>query len=249
MTDYHNHMIDFPKYMEAFNVYNPDKRVIEHRFLHGFRGIASGYFNDPEKAYNAVGKYWRDYTCYITLQGLNEDIMARNPNRLRIGTHMTSDGDVKYYLFIHIDIDPVRPSGIQATDEEAKGAYKRAKEVIDFLHTTASFPKPIVVFSGNGTTLDYRFESPMPTSKENIDLMKSFLETLAMLFSDNVADIDRKVYNPGRIIKLPGTISAKGTNTKDRPYRYSKIIETGDMNKGITISQLQEIASIGKEIK
>ena len=235
--------------MKSIRAYNLDKRPFELRFLKGFKGVLSGYFNDLDAAYECIKIYWRKRTCYFTLQGIDEDIVARCENKMEIVKNVTTNNDIKTYRFIHVDIDPVRPSGIQASKEEARSAYQRAQEIKDFLSTTAEFPNPLVVFSGNGTTLDYRFETPIDVNDFHINLVKSFLESLSLLFSDDKADVDTTVYNPARIIKLPGTISAKGSDTKDRPYRCSKIVDVGDIENGISVSQVEEIASIGKEMR
>lgn len=240
-------MEDKDIFLKAIEAYQLDTRPFELRFLNDFKGIYSGYFNDIDIAYDVIGRYWKDKTCYFTLQEINSSIVARSENRMGISRSVTSDKDIVNYRFVHVDIDPVRPSGIQASEEEVGNAYKRAREIRNFLQSTADFPKPLLVFSGNGTTLDYKLDRPISVSKTNIRLVKDFLETLSILFSDDKADVDTTVYNPSRIIKLPGTISAKGSDTDERPHRYSEILDVGD-DIGISISQLKEIAMIRKDV-
>lgn len=242
-------MTDKELFLESIKAYNLDTRPFELRFLTGFKGIASGYFNDVEKAYYMVKKDWLKKTCYFTLQDINQDIVARCENRIELLKTVTSDKDIVAYRFVHVDIDPVRPSGIQANNKEVKRAYRKALEIKDFLAITEQCPNPLVVFSGNGITLDYRLDKPIEVNEGNISLIKSFLETLSMLFSDDEADIDLSVYNPARIIKLPGTISAKGSDTTNRPYRMSEIVDMGDVDKGLSINQLEEVANMNKELK
>ena len=242
-------MNDKEDFLKSIRAYNLDTRPFELRFLQGFKGVYSGYFNNLDDAYNHIKMYWRRKTCYFTLQDIDERIVARCENNMGITKKVTANNDIKTYRFIHVDIDPVRPSGIQASKEEARNAYKRAEEIKDFLSVTAKFPDPLMVFSGNGTTLDYRFETPIDVNESHIDLVKSFLASLSILFSDDKADVDTTVCNPARIIKLPGTISKKGIDTKDRPHRYSQIIDVGDTKGGVSVSQVEEIASIGKEMK
>ena len=242
-------MTDKELFLESIKAYNLDTRPFELRFLTGFKGIASGYFNDVEIAYHTIKNDWLDKTCYFTLQDINRDIVARCENKIALSKSATSDKDIVAYRFIHVDVDPVRPSGIQANNNEVKYAYERAMEIKNFLAITAQCPNPLVVFSGNGTTLDYRLEKPVDVNETNIELVKSFLETLSMLFSDDKADVDLSVYNPARLIKVPGTISAKGSDTQDRPYRYSEIVDMGDVDDGVSIFQIEEVANLGKELK
>ena len=245
-----NIMNDKEEYLKFIDAYVFAERPFELRLLDGIRGqVTSGYFDDTNIAYDLIKHDWREKTVYFTPQEIKKPIVARCKNNLKIAKRVTTDLDIANYRFIHLDIDPERPSGIQATEREVKCAYRTAKDIKEFLKLTAGFPNPIVVFSGNGTTLDYRLEKPLKANANNIELIKSFLETLAILFSDNKAIVDTTVYNPARIIKLPGTISAKGDNTEERPYRLSQILDVGDTKGGVSVSQVEEIASIGKEMK
>jgi archaellum biogenesis ATPase FlaH len=54
--------------------------------------------------------------------------------------------------------------------------------------------------------------------------MKNFLKVLDIYFSTDKVKIDCSTFNPSRICKLYGVISRKGSDTKDRPQRESKIL-------------------------
>lgn len=242
-------MSDKETFFETAKTYGLDKVVFELRFLHGFKsGIHFGYFNDLEKAYECIKPYWQKNTCYFTLQELNPSILARSENRLQATKKVTADVDVLAYRFLHVDIDPVRPSGIQATDEETTYSLERAKLVNSFLRKNMDFPQAIIVFSGNGITLDYPTERIM-VNAENKALMKDCLQVLSVLFSDDKANIDTTVHNPARIIKLTGTISAKGSSTVERPHRYSSIIQKPKEWSEVSMKQLQQLADILEEFK
>lgn len=237
---------------ELFNnfikAYDLSKVPFEIRVLKSNKhGIMSGYYNDIDKAYSDISGIWRKYTCYFTLQEINPAIVARSENRLEVTKSTTADADIMAYRYLHIDIDPERPSGIQATKEESRVAYKRLKLVIDFLRDTYKFPEPIIVFSGNGMTADYRLQG-IRVNEDNKKLIHSCLEALSILFSDNKAKIDTTVFNPARIIKIPGTISAKGSSTVERPYRMSEILSSPVQLEAVNLNQLQEIASIKEEL-
>lgn len=235
-------------FYKAIQAYGLDKRPFELRFLKGPRyGIMYGYFDDPSLAYNAVKDIWRNYTCYFTLQDINPSIVSRCTNHLEYTKKVTADVDIRHYRYLHIDIDPVRPSGIQSTNEESQYALERAKQIYAFLGKDMGFPNPLVVNSGNGTTLDYRIKD-LQANSDNKQLVGEVLKTLACLFSDDKADVDVSVYNPARIIKIPGTISAKGSNTAERPYRFSKIMKEADSEDGLTKCELQQLADLGKEL-
>jgi hypothetical protein len=57
-------------------------------------------------------------------------------------------------------------------------------------------------------------------------LIERLLSALANYFDSNDVKIDRAVHNPARIVRLYGTLAAKGDNTEERPHRLSKIITT-----------------------
>lgn len=237
-------MTDKDIFLKSVIAYGLDKRPFELRFLKGARrGIEYGYFDDISKAYASIKDYWHKYTCYFSLQEISPDTLARCNNHIEITKTTTSDSDVLNYIFLHVDVDPVRISGIQSTDEESRIAYSRLKRIVMFLQETLGFPEPIVVFSGNGVTADYRIQR-IQANEENKNLIHCCLKALDALYSDKKAVIDTTVYNPSRIIKLPGTISAKGSNTVERPYRFSEILSMPDILQEVSKSQLEELASI-----
>ena len=49
-----------------------------------------------------------------------------------------------------------------------------------------------------------------------------------MMFSDDKISVDLKNFNPSRICKLYGTQAEKGSDTKERPHRMSKILQSAD---------------------
>lgn len=244
-------MTDKEIFLKTAYAYNLDKGIFELRFLRGLNdkgGIHYGYFNDLDKAYEVIQLLWHKYTCYFTLQEVNPNVIARCENCLKPTKTVTSDNDILNYRFLHIDVDPCRPSGIQSTKEESECAFERAKSVHKFLKENLDFPSPILVFSGNGTTLDYRTERLL-VNTENKNLMKDCLQVLSLLFSDNQASIDTTVFNPSRIIKLAGTISAKGSGTDERPHRMSKVLKVPSDMKEVEKSKLIILADMLKELK
>jgi len=235
-------------FYQTVKAYGLDKEPFELRFLNGFKGgIRYGYFTDVDKAYEVVKNYWRRFPCYFTLQEINPAITARCLNCMEQTKSVTGDADVLNYRYLHIDIDPVRPARIQATEEEVQLAMNRAIEVNKFLREIMGFPAPLIVFSGNGVTLDYRVKR-IVANDENKKVMKDVLQVLSLLFSDDKACIDTTVHNASRIIKFAGTISAKGSNTPERPHRYSKILKLPQDTSEVTKNQLVHIASLMEEL-
>jgi hypothetical protein len=206
-------------------------QIIELRLLNfhsrnqHFPATMSGYFSDYEKLAQAACKHSADAQgAYITLNPVNSALLARAVNRLRVvgkSQPLTSDGDVLGRRWLPIDLDPVRPSGISATDEEHQLAIERAFQVRDVLQAEG-WPRPIVGDSGNGAHLLYRIELP---ASDN-GMIKRCLQALSLRFDDDRVNVDQSVFNPARIWKLYGTISRKGDALPERPHRLSRILET-----------------------
>jgi hypothetical protein len=124
--------------------------------------------------------------------------------------------------WLSLDFDPVRPSGVSATDTEKKAARRRALEVREFLRGL-EWPEPVVCDSGNGYHLLYRIE--LPNDREGLELVKGVLEALAFKFSDKAVEVDVTNCNAARIWKLYGTTARKGDNIADRPHRRSRLLK------------------------
>jgi hypothetical protein len=182
----------------------------------------SGYFDDWEKL-AAAATGLRARGVYVTLNPVNPDLLARANNRLRnmqAGDQATADSDLIGRRWLPVDCDPVRPSGISATDAEHDLALARAREMRAYLQARG-WPEPLLADSGNGAHLLYRVELPA----DDGGLVEGALAALAFRFTDALVTVDQKNFNPARIWKLYGTLAAKGDPTPQRPHRLSRLVE------------------------
>lgn len=71
---------------------------------------------------------------YVTLNPVNPALLARTCNRLAGAqrAQTTSDTDILRRRWLFLDIDPVRPSGISATESEKQGARETAARLQDW---------------------------------------------------------------------------------------------------------------------
>jgi hypothetical protein len=186
--------------------------VAEVRAFSG-RGTISGYFDDyQELARRTAELDDRGYQTYMTLHPVFPDLLARSSNRLETRPKATTaDGDVVKRIWLPIDLDPVRPSGISATEFEKQAATHRAEEIKGYL-AEKGYPDPLEADSGNGAHLLYRVD--LPSDAESLDLVKRVLSALDFVFSDNTVNVDTGVANTARIWKLYGTTARKGTLRK-----------------------------------
>jgi hypothetical protein len=171
-----------------------------------------GYFDDlGELARCAASLDDRGYQVYVTLNPVQPALLARSENALRTGVRSaTTDGDVVERTWLPVDLDPVRPSGISASDFEKRSATQRAVEIRNFL-AERGWPTPL-----------YRVE--LPNDTESLDLVKGVLEALDFLFSDGKVSVDTGVANAARIWKLYGTTARKGNPTGERSHRKSRLL-------------------------
>jgi len=214
-------------------------RALTDQFTH------SGYFSDRDALIRAVEPLDTDssvHGIYITLNEVNPALLSRRANRIkmRLGKKdsTTSDADILRRRWLPIDIDPLRPSGVSSTDEEHGLALAKAEEVARWI-AGLGFPEPVRADSGNGAHLLYRID--LPNDEAATALVKSCLTTLDTLFSDERVNVDTANFNAARIWKLYGTVSRKGDNTPERPYRRSRILSAPEELSIATIDQLRDL--------
>ncbi|WP_425613605.1 YfjI family protein [Anatilimnocola sp. NA78] len=176
---------------------------------------------------------------YFTVNPANPALLARANNRLRKAAKgdSTSDKDILTRRWLLVDTDPIRPSGISATDEEHEAALARAREISEYLQTLG-WPAPILADSGNGGHLMFRVDLPV----EDGGLVERCLATLDAQFSDKLVSLDQTVHNPARIWKLYGTLAAKGDSVPDRPHRIARILSVPGELTVVSEEQLSALA-------
>ncbi|MBQ5563198.1 MAG: hypothetical protein IIT39_07415, partial [Clostridia bacterium] len=215
---------------KALEILKPNGELFEIRGIRGKENI-SGYFTDIDSAVNALAGYsFRDtanWQLYFTLNRINPACYSRGQsNKFVSSTYgskltTTSRNDITSYKLILIDFDPQRPSETSSSNEELEAAHQKAVQVFHSWKEYG-FTDPITALSGNGYHLLYRVN--LENTPENEALVGDFLKAADKVFSDNIIKIDTAVKDPNRICKLYGTTAAKGTNTRERPHRKSKIL-------------------------
>lgn len=210
-----------------YDTFKSGEELVEVRIVdNAYKRTYSGYFTDVNTLLNEIRKY-DNCNIYFTLNAINPACYDREQHD-RIVTKpksTTSDNDIVGRDWILIDIDTKKPSDTNSTDEEKEMAKEVVNNVFKFLRDEG-FEKPVVCDSGNGFHLLYKIA--MKNSNENTTICKEFLQVLDMLFSNPNVEIDCTTHNASRVCKLYGTFSRKGSNTKKRPQRESKILRTPD---------------------
>ena len=217
-------MINIDTIRKWWEVFVGDGNFTEIRILGKFQ--YSGYFKSLDKLIQAIELYAEmdNEQIYFTLNEINPDCYGRQQCEkiVKSPKTTTTDSDIVNRKTILIDFDPVRATGVNASDDEFELAHKKAQDVFKYLREQG-FSDPAIAISGNGWHLQY-FINDCPNNDENTEIIKRFLKSLSTMFSDDKVDIDEKVFNPARICKLYGTMAKKGANIQERPWRLSKLV-------------------------
>lgn len=200
----------------------------------------SGYFDYDhiDDVPNLLANFKTYGGVYVTLNPVNPDLHARANNRFKKAKsrETTSDKDILCRRWMLIDVDPVRPAGISATDNEKSLAFDKAIEIKSGL-ASMDWPEPMVVDSGNGTQLLYRIDLPA----DDGGTIQRCLQALQPC-STNDVHVDLSVHNPARICRLPGTWNRKGDSTETRPHRVAKIVAKPDAMQIVSTDLLHKLA-------
>lgn len=204
---------------------------------HGY--TAAGMFRGTELEEMARQALVLSGNCqgvYYTLNPIRPERFVRQAPRVqKVGHgHTASDHDIIERRWLLVDIDPVKAVGHKdgsATGDEKARTLELAGAVREYL-AGEGWPKPILCDSGNGHHLLYRLRDPYPVTAgglteaaKDVDPVRRVLLHLAERFNGALGEIDTKVFNPARIVKLPGTLACKGDPTEDRPHRRARVLE------------------------
>ena len=205
----------------------------------GPKHTISGYFDDIGKMGTTAERLsGRVPGVYFTLNPVLPDLLARANNRvIENARTTTADSEIVKRLWLPIDFDARRSSGISSTDAEHESALEVAGECRAFLRHQG-WPDPIYADSGNGAHLDYRIDLPTESTQ-----VRRVLEFLATKFNNDRVEVDAKVFNPARIWKLYGTKVCKGDATQDRPHRMARILEFPDPLTLVTAAQMEALVA------
>ncbi|WFN33867.1 hypothetical protein L1S32_08425 [Methanogenium sp. S4BF] len=225
----------------------PEGSVVELRAL-GDGGVKSGYFTDfaalADRA--RVLDAFTDVTgVYVTLNAVDPALLSRRANRVKHrlsrSDATTADADICRRRWLPVDLDPVRPSGVSATDAEHAAALRRAEEIAAWL-TKHGFPDPVRADSGNGAHLLYAID--LPNDDDATRLVKGCLGVLDGFFSDDAVRCDTANFNAGRIWKLYGTTACKGDSTPERPHRQARILSVPKHLEVVPEGDLRRLAGL-----
>jgi hypothetical protein len=143
------------------------------------------------------------------------------------------DRDIANRNLYLIDIDPVRPSGTAATEEQRAAAMSSATTVRAAL-TERGWPQPIVIDSGNGVHLLYKGDRCSPAS----DVLQVALKFLNTTFGTATIKVDIGMFNPSRISRMPWALNNKAG-------RMASVIESPEVFEELPAWKIHTLAVEG----
>lgn len=237
---------DIAEAYKWWDVLRDGNQLTEIRLLANDGRTASGIFDNIDEIVKAIVPYTNDWNVYYTINRLPDDVRGLPQyNKIIVRPKQTCNDNMMVARdYVCIDLDSRRLSGTNATDEQVEFTKKKANEVYKYL-VNVGFNPPTVVFSSNGVHLYLR--CAMLNNEKNTKLVKRFLQALSMMFTDEHTDVDEKVFNCARIMRLPSTYSCKG-NTMDasRPQRLCKFVKINE-NKVNDVAYFEKVAALYPE--
>ena len=215
---------DEPTIRRTIDILKPNNELFEIRIIGkgNRKRIISGYFTDTDtliKQFDLVDP--RNTNIYITINKVNEDCYAREQHDcFRQTDASTHDHEIDAYEWLFVDLDPERVAEVSSSDAELKEAELLADKVYGYMKSLG-FREPVRAMSGNGHHLLYKID--LPNTDESKALIERCLTNLASMFNNGKVKIDIVNHNQSRVCKLYGTLAQKGSNTKSRPHRMSKL--------------------------
>jgi hypothetical protein len=206
------------------------------------RQILSGYFKSVDTLISQIERF-SDSNIYFVLNKISDACYSREQRDKFVEKpkSSTSDSDIENREWFIVDIDPIRPTGVSASNEEKEGSKKTINKIFAFLRDFG-FSEPIICDSGNGFHLLYKIS--IENTKVNAEILKTILLVLDMYFSNEICSVDKTMFNASRITKLYGTVARKGNNTEERPHRESGIIRVPTIIKETPIVLLKKLADL-----
>ena len=209
-------------------------------------------FIDPTQAFEIRAIFeggGHPYVCHSIEEGLEAVRDAGSPkaifwvlNPIDPAAKSASKKTVLCRRWMLIDIDPVRPADVSATEAEKAAACEVASQVVDYL-TSLGWPAPVMTDSGNGWHLLYRVD--LPNDALSQQLIRAALIHLADRLDSDTAHVDRSTHDAPRPCKLPGTWARKGPNNPERPHRMARIVFEPESIEVVTVDQLQALTGEG----
>ena len=178
-----------------------------------------GFFTETDRAIMELRRV-NNTSIYITSNPVDRSLTSReNFNELRrIGKDGAAQAkDILRRDWQLIDVDALRAGGISATDPERNNAIKLRDQILSDHPKLAA--ASIWGSSGNGGWIAV-YLGGLSNDEQSNTLCRNFLNFLDRDYTGALGSIETSVFDPHRIMPVPGTRKCKGIDSEERPWRY-----------------------------
>jgi len=188
-------------------------------------GIYNGFFNDEDALVTYCRSHHGDGIFYVACNPYLQEVFNSAPNQLGCVKRGGKD-KVAAITTVFLDIDPVRPKGIPATQEENKLAIAKARE----LTRLSLFQESTIATSGNGAyvIIPVEFTEDLDTREKQIEALVKKIRREHFSGQDKL-DLD-SVHDRAHLMALMGCLKTKGTASAERPYRLARFLSEPKSN-------------------
>lgn len=163
-----------------------------------------------------------------------------NPHQ-RGGAHSLQ---IEFATAVSLDIDPVRPKGVPATEQEVQRAVEAALKI------SRQYPGSAVVMTGNGAQVLFPISPPFDVrgrQKWFEEKVKAWEDGFRQeVVGGGLLKLDPQ-FDLARIIKVPGTLSIKGNPSLERPHRLARFVTYPSSSCDVIMEILKNDVLIRKE--
>lgn len=203
-----------------------------------------GYFDSADRLADAIASFQEAGAIYVSLNEIEPSLLARSMNKIRVAgkNSSTTDSHVTRRVWLLIDTDPERVTGIASSDAEHEAALSLCRQIADFLRSLG-WPEPVQGDSGNGGHLLYGIDLPA----DDGGLVESVLNALSGKFDSDQVCVDTTVHNPSRIVRLYGCLNGKGDSDASaigRPQRRARLLSVPENMQSVTRKQLENLVAL-----
>ncbi len=205
--------------------------------------LIHGFFNDRERLAEALAKLEEEdklggtNTTLFFLGNKLEDTSALPQNCFK---NIPKGGGIKKenvvrLKYLLIDIDPIakkekvdgKSVDKNLSVEEHQAVIADAMLVKTELESNG-FTNIGIIDSGNGCYVLLPFKN---FKSEKIAELKGFVNLLKKRLKLTCSEFDVKTISPEHVFKVPGTLSTKGVETEDNPYRHAEVLVDWDSSQ------------------
>ncbi len=191
-----------------------DAGVIELRH-HDGQFWRTGWFDNTDALLDAANERAELGNLYTSINAPKPRVVSNEMT----GSPVT-DKDIGWYVRLVMDFDPERPTGTPSSEIELNAACESRDRFVSAMRAL-DWPIPLHAKSGNG--YHAMFRTRLPANAEVKEQLRVIYSGLHGDFNTPEVSFDRTVRNPGRIIRLYGSVNRKGNASPERPHRQSTV--------------------------